>query len=81
MAILPLPDTEAHRTMSGAQLTALELPRLLRDLGASDDLLRWVVAWSDLGARGYLHASTLPLNMAQQLLRPQPTVPAPKRGR
>jgi hypothetical protein len=52
-----------------SQQAADELRRVLRDLGADDNLVSRVMAWADLGGNGYVYVPPLPADVVAHLVR------------
>ncbi|MDD1057930.1 hypothetical protein NMG29_06745 [Streptomyces cocklensis] len=73
METLPAPETAGT---ARCRETADDLRRVLRDLGADDDLVSRVVAWADLGGHGYVYVPPLPADIVSHLVRllPGPAV-------
>jgi hypothetical protein len=73
MTTLAAPETAD--TVRGWE-TVGELRRVLRDLGADDDLLRRVLLRTDLGGRQYVSVPPLPTDIVAHLARllPRPAV-------
>jgi hypothetical protein len=75
---MPMPNT-LKAGLTDVQHVAMDLRRLLRDLGTDEQVLRRVMPLTDLDGAEFVHTPPLPVEVVQHLVRLLPAPPAPRR--